>query len=290
MLNSQSIDTANNVVAGFLLLGLTIIYLPQYYKIVILKSNLGFSPWFMFLGNTAAFLTLNNTLIFYINNWWNCYGVNKCIESTLGFGLIFFQWLYFLIQYYMLIKYDKSDYSQSMLQSNEDDDSSEEDKELCYNKTSKWKLMTITFWVSQFLCAIGLLITLVLLANNGWKYTNKDKFINEWSYILDIIVAIFFLLHYLPQIYETYKLKCVGSLSLISLGMMCPGTIVWSAFLAYQGRISHNSKAGNPSVWFPYILVGSMQLILLTLGIKYERQRKKDEKEIDTFFENIQNS
>lgn len=288
---SQTIDIANNIAATFLLLGLTIVYIPQFYKIYKKKSAQGLSPFFMLLGHTAAFMTAMNTLIFYIDNWWTCQNFSTCFESTIGFLLVLIQWLFFWAQYFILVYYEQKNYhspteeKEQLLTQDENNDNINlisRIRVLFHNKT-QYLWMTITFITSMILSGITLINTLILLFLNGWKY-QQSVALTTWSQIMDVIIAILFLLHYLPQIYETCKLRKAGSLSLISLAMMAPGTLVWAAFLAYQGNLVSNSKAGNPAVWFPYILVGMMQLILLCLGIHYERRRKRIENETNDLF------
>ena len=59
----------NDLMAIGFLVGLIIIYIPQFYKITSKKTSIGFSGWFIFLGHTGSFLACLNALIFYINNY-----------------------------------------------------------------------------------------------------------------------------------------------------------------------------------------------------------------------------
>jgi hypothetical protein len=56
---------------------------------------------------------------------------------------------------------------------------------------------------------------------------------------------------------------------------MCPGSFIWTIFLASQSKITSNPNASQPQVWIPYLIVGIMQLVLLIMGIYYERMNKK---------------
>ena len=111
--------------------------------------------------------------------------------------------------------------------------------------------------------------------------------------VIQVGITGMFLIHYIPQIWETYKLKRAGSLSLITLSLMTPGSFFWTVFLATQSYLVPNSKGeSNPLVWVPYLVVGIFQGILLIMGLYYERQTKKrigvyevlidDDQELDT--------
>jgi len=76
-----------------------------------------------------------------------------------------------------------------------------------------------------------------------------------------------------PQIYSTYRLKAVGSYSILTLAIQAPGTLVVVYFLLFI------SKEGI-STWLAYLTAGIQQLILLSLLIYYNYKGKKDEESI----------
>jgi len=241
--------TGNDVFAGLMLLGSIVIYIPQFVKLYKKRTAHGFSATFMMLGHASAFMAMTNAFIYYINS---C-GIQDCAEGFMGLGVIIVQWFLYFLQYLALVvlerKYDS-------------------------HLSGKLKIMSLTFVVSNALCLVFLIATLAVLGKNDWKNDGSPD-LQELSDATDIIISIFFLSHYLPQIYRTYRLQAVGSMSLITLGMMCPGTFVWSIFLAIQGETSRNKRAGDPSVWLPYLVVGFMQLILLIMGTYYDRKIRK---------------
>ena len=239
------------------------VYIPQFLKIMELKNSRGFNTWFMFLGHTGAYLSCLNALIFYINNWWTCSNTLNCTEKFLGFGLIIVQWFLYWILYFLFVKYhpkpDKSN--------------------LEYVTRYKWFYRRgFPYWsfiFSNIICVVFTIITLIVLDLHGWKNAQTSD-INVLIIIMQVVITSMFLIHYIPQIWETYKLKQAGSLSLITLGLMAPGTFLWTIFLATQKYLVPNSKGeSSPFVWVPYLIVGIFQAILLGMGIYYERQRKK---------------
>lgn len=251
----------NNAFAIIFLIGLIIIYIPQYHKIIVSRSSLGFSTWFMFLGHTASFLSCLNTLVFYINNWWHCHGSVDCLEDFLGFGLIVIQWFLYWIQYLMFIKYYP-----------------EQNHHNHQEPQCKWyqgyQLAKITFIISHLIGLGFLAITLGLLGYHGWHDTNTSD-LKGLTEAMEVIILIMFTSHYLPQIWETYQLKKPGSLSLITLGLMTPGSFLWTAFLALQDKMVPGSKSSNPAVWIPYLIVGTFQGVLLAMCLYYDKQEKK---------------
>lgn len=251
----------NDLLAVFFLLGLTVIYFPQFYKIIKKKTSIGFSVWFMFLGHTASFLSCLNALIFYINNWWTCHGSLNCTEKFLGFGLIIIQWLLYWMQYVLFVWYYPYKQTDSLIAG-----------EKPHRK--RLKLQTITFIASHVIGLIYLGVTLGLLGHHGWRNASSSD-LRTWSTIMEVTISVMFLSHYIPQIWETYRLKKVGSLSLVTLALMTPGTFAWTVFLATQSSLVPNSQGSDPSVWVPYLIVGAFQAVLLAIGIYYDRKEKK---------------
>lgn len=267
----------NLLLTIFFTLGLLVIYMPQYWKMFRMKSSYGFHQLFMFLGHTASFLSCLNSLIYYINNWWNCHGSLGYTESFFGFGLIVFQWILFWVFYVMYILYHPQDRPDVIVSG---------EKCGCGGIFQTRKMATAFFIVSHLIMVFGLAMTLGLLGSAGWHESQTNGGLMIWSGVLELTILVMFLAHYLPQIYETYRLKKVGSLSLVTLGMMCPGTFFWTAYLALQPNLVNNGEddahqvetglmKSQVMVWLPYLIVGIMQFVLLVIGIYYERYQKK---------------
>jgi len=93
--------------------------------------------------------------------------------------------------------------------------------------------------------------------------------------ILGILATILAAIQYLPQIYTTWRLQKVGSLSIPMMCIQTPGSFVWVASLA--------ARLGWPgwSTWGIYAATGCLQGVLLVLAIGFEirerRERKSDE-------------
>lgn len=254
--------------------GLTVIYIPQYYKIIRSKCSVGFNPWFLFLGHTAAFISWVNSQIYYLRNWRSCQGDWDCTQQLYGFSLLIFQWLLFLIFYILYICFFETI-------PNEYHPLPDSNRQFVKRKcigilkiNSKTKVV-VHFLVSVLIGLVAQVITLTLLSQNNWNGDDLD-IVQVWSIILDVITTLMFTLHYFPQIWETIRLKRVGSLSLVTLGIMCPGTFVWTYFLATQksGAVMVKGIIG-PLVWIPYLVTGVLQSILFIIGTYYSCKERR---------------
>jgi PQ loop repeat len=98
--------------------------------------------------------------------------------------------------------------------------------------------------------------------------------LQPWADFLGIFSTVLASIQYFPQIYTTFTLKKVGSLSIPMMCIQTPGSFVWAASLA-----ARLGKEGW-SAWGVYIVTGCLQGSLLVMGIYFEimeRRRRKDE-------------
>jgi uncharacterized protein with PQ loop repeat len=91
----------------FICLGLIVSYLPQIVRIIVKRSSVGFSPWFLFLGATSSASSFLNVLSL---QWavvsccqWLSYGA--CAESLLGIAQVALQWFMFMTVSVLFIIY-----------------------------------------------------------------------------------------------------------------------------------------------------------------------------------------
>lgn len=95
----------------------------------------------------------------------------------------------------------------------------------------------------------------------------------SWANFLGISATVLASVQYFPQIYTTYRLKRVGSLSIPMMCIQTPGSFVWAGSLA--------ARLGSEgwSAWGVYLVTGCLQGCLLTMGIYFEVARRRSEKE-----------
>lgn len=90
------------------------------------------------------------------------------------------------------------------------------------------------------------------------------QYLSTWANILGITAAILAGIQYFPQIWTTYNLGHVGSLSIPMMLIQTPGSFLWSASLA--------ARLGTQgwSSWGVFLVTGCLQGCLLSLGIYFE--------------------
>lgn len=77
-------------------------------------------------------------------------------------------------------------------------------------------------------------------------------------------------IQFLPQIYTTWKLQAVGSLSIPMMCIQTPGSFVWVGSLA--GRLG----IAGWSTWGIYLMTGVLQGGLLVMAICFEIRDRRD--------------
>ena len=84
-----------------------------------------------------------------------------------------------------------------------------------------------------------------------------------WADLLGTIACVLSAIQYIPQIYFTWRLKDVKSLSIITMIIQVPGAFLF-AFSLWL-RVGWKGW----STWLVYVVTGILQAILLTLAITY---------------------
>lgn len=110
----------------------------------------------------------------------------------------------------------------------------------------------------------GLLVVFVTV---GLALT-KPGSLGTWAIVLGITATILATIQYLPQIWMTWHLGHVGSLSIPMMLMQTPGSFVWSASLAARYGVSGWSS------WGVFLVTGCLQGCLLVMGIYFEVQAR----------------
>lgn len=85
-----------------------------------------------------------------------------------------------------------------------------------------------------------------------------------WANFLGVMATILATVQYIPQIWTTYHLKHVGSLSIPMMCIQTPGGYLFAASLA--ARLGWEGW----STWAIYLLTATMQGAVLFMGVYYE--------------------
>lgn len=90
-----------------------------------------------------------------------------------------------------------------------------------------------------------------------------------WANVLGIIGTCLAAIQFLPQIYTTWKLQAVESLSIPMMCIQTPGSFVWVGSLA--ARFGWEGW----STWGIYLVTGVLQGCLLVMGITFELRKAR---------------
>jgi hypothetical protein len=100
-------------------------------------------------------------------------------------------------------------------------------------------------------------------------YSHPDR-LGTWANTLGITATVLAAIQYIPQIWMTYNLGHVGSLSIPMMLIQTPGSFVWSASLA--ARLG----AEGWSTWGVFLVTGCLQGCLLVMGICFEIKARRE--------------
>lgn len=120
-------------------------------------------------------------------------------------------------------------------------------------------------WQTALLVAsLTLFHGLVVIVVSGVLATVAPDKLGLWANILGVMAALLAAVQYIPQIWMTYHLKHVGSLSIPMMCIQTPG-----GFL-FAGSLFARLGVAGWSSWGIFVLTASMQGILLYMAIYYE--------------------
>lgn len=126
------------------------------------------------------------------------------------------------------------------------------------------------------LAVAGLCVThaAILLILSLYFLYSAPSHLQGWANFLGIFATILSSIQYFPQIYTTFMLRTVASLSIVMMCIQTPGSFIWAASLA--ARLGPSGW----SAWGVYCVTGCLQGTLLVMGSYFEitnRRRKKQE-------------
>ncbi|KAK5707697.1 hypothetical protein LTR97_000235 [Elasticomyces elasticus] len=250
--------------AAVLLAGILLSYIPQHLKILSRRSSEGLSPWWVLLGALSSIAALGNILTLPTSRedvaCCKTIGRGECVAALLGLHNIFAQAdgrdsvMLFLI-YFPHPTSTTADLTSPV--------SSLTSPATPPPKRRDAVIVAITTTLA--LLTTGL-TSLVLVA----AYPSHTQ---TWANLLGIIAGLLSAVQYVPQIWYTYHLRDVKSLSVITMLIQVPGAFLF-AFSLWQ-RVGWEGW----STWAVYIVTGFLQGILLVMAIIYYMQHRRAEKE-----------
>jgi hypothetical protein len=118
-----------------------------------------------------------------------------------------------------------------------------------------------------FVCLLHGLATILISAALA---LSRPHYLGAWANLLGISATILAAIQYVPQIWMTYNLGHVGSLSIPMMLIQTPGSFVWSASLAARLGIE------GWSTWGVFLVTGCLQGCLLVMGICFEVKARRE--------------
>lgn len=120
------------------------------------------------------------------------------------------------------------------------------------------------------LCILHGLIVIII---TGVFFIALPSHLTFWANFLGIMAAALAAIQYIPQIWTTYRLRHVGSLSIPMMCIQTPGGFLFAASL-----FARLGLAGW-STWGIYVMTAFMQGALLVMGIYFELSARREERQ-----------
>ncbi|RPA77083.1 hypothetical protein BJ508DRAFT_417295 [Ascobolus immersus RN42] len=239
----------------FITLGILLSYLPQHHRIISRKSSEGISPFFVLLGVTSGTCTFVNILLLSRTVLGCCSEIGglNCFAASLGVGQVGLQWACFAVILVLYILYFPTPIPS-------------EHPHTISSTHPTFRTAVIVAIASAAHFAIIAALSLYYLAEK------TPKEVVAFANSLGVQATILASLQYFPQIWTTWKLKHVGSLSIPMMFIQTPGSFVWAVSLAAREGTKWSS-------WLVYVVTGTLQGILLAMCLAWEwraRQAKLD--------------
>jgi len=227
---------------------------PQWARIASRKSAEGLSTLYILLGSLSGVCAVGNILVLPSTDVdMECCRTNSafaCINGLLGILQVIFGIACFWVVLFMYVYYSEE----------------EADAEIHHRRASisgpqrTFRRARRAWIVLIVVCCFAftiLLISAIIVRRFPWVA-------QTWADTLGVGVALLACVQWLPQVLTTWHLKTLGSLSLLSLAISTPYSWIFGISMIMRVGIQ------GWSVWIVYMLVGTMQLVLIATGVAYK--------------------
>ncbi|KAL2140658.1 hypothetical protein VTI28DRAFT_3515 [Corynascus sepedonium] len=245
----RDLSVVNLIVSIVIVIGMLISYLPQHFRIIVRRTSEGISPYFVLLGTTSATSAFANILLLPKSRQdvACCKEIETfhCVAGLLGIAQLGVQWICFTFIFVLFLVFFR-------YKSVDDVDDGELDE-----GHPRWQ-------TALLVASLTLLHGLAVIVITGVLSAVAKQQLPTWANILGVMAALLAAVQYIPQIWTTYHLKHVGSLSIPMMCIQTPGGFLFAASL-----FARLGWAGWSS-WGIFVLTATMQGLLLSLAIYYE--------------------
>ncbi|KAL1989623.1 hypothetical protein VTN49DRAFT_6820 [Thermomyces lanuginosus] len=240
----------NFILSLLILVGILASYLPQHVRIIRLRSSFGISPYFVLLGTTSGTSSFANilTLPKSARDVACCREISglSCFSGLLGIFQVGTQCLSFYVILLLFVVFFPRDPAAAAATSDP-----LPRKQATYRTAIGVAIVCVVH-------ALAVIITSIIVA------ATQPNHLQAWANFLGIMSATLASIQYFPQIYTTFRLQRVGSLSIPMMCIQTPGSLVWAASLA--------ARLGTEgwSTWGVYVLTAILQGTLLMMAVYFE--------------------
>ncbi|KAG9240388.1 hypothetical protein BJ878DRAFT_449547 [Calycina marina] len=262
----RSPNYGSTTLSLLLIVGLFVSYLPQHYSIYRRRSPAGISPWYILLGATgstssfATILTLSSSR----THMACCSSVSQfeCVAGLLVIIQIGVQWICWVGIVVLFLYFFHQD-PIALYPEGEESEGEDTKPAAMYDQKTAYSVGTLCL---LHLVAVGC-ASLALARNHPHR-------LHGWANSMGIVAAILAIIQYLPQIYLTWSIKMMGSLSVPMMLIQVPGSFVFAASILLSVGIEGWAS------WGVYILTAFLQGTLLFMAFWFRyTQDKHDTRE-----------
>ncbi|EXJ92340.1 hypothetical protein A1O3_00890 [Capronia epimyces CBS 606.96] len=255
----------------FILVGILVSYLPQHIRIIRLRSSFGLSPYFVLLGATSGTCAFANILVLPRSraDIACCRVVDQfaCLAGLLGIAQVGVQWSCFTVILLLFLIFFPRPNTPAEIEA--ETESSPDTDSLKVGELGP------SYRTALLVTGVAVLHAAIIAILSFYFVYARPSHAQGWANFLGIFSTVLASIQYFPQIYTTYMLKRVGSLSIPMMCIQTPGSFVWAASLA--------ARLGSEgwSAWGVYVVTGCLQGTLLVMGSYFEiMHHKRERKEL----------
>ncbi|EMC91881.1 hypothetical protein BAUCODRAFT_39026 [Baudoinia panamericana UAMH 10762] len=246
----------NTTLAAVLVAGILFSYLPQHIKIIRQRTSEGLSHWWVLLGALSSITALGNivTLPASRADVACCKEISggACAAALLGVAQIGIQWMCFMFIVMLFLIFFPAKQEQDSR-----------------SPTAPHRRDAILVGSATLLALLVTgIVSLALVA----AYPQRTQ---AWADVLGSISGVLAMIQYVPQIYHTYRLSDIKSLSIATMLIQAPGAFLF-AFSLWQ-RVGWEGW----STWLVYVVTGLLQGVLLGLAVYFHVTNRKARKAHD---------
>ncbi|KAJ3220826.1 hypothetical protein HDU81_011165 [Chytriomyces hyalinus] len=261
--HQSAVNPARMGLGLFVICGIFVSYLPQFAKIVRLKSSRGISAEFLLIGCAGGGASLSNIVLLQSAVWTPF----VCFENTLGLTQIFIQAACFWVFVFLFIAYfphhECSDDESEII---EDPNTQQQQRQSVGVEITESTTPSGAAYI-RALKMINLSILIILafaFISAVTLYSLSPAWVVFIASGFGVLSAVSSLVLFVPQIFETVKLKSAGALSIPTLMMQVPGNFLFALSISLAPGANFTSYA-------PLLISGMLQFVLLALCLHYSK-------------------